>query len=81
MRDSESPGAAAETDPLLADVLAALEAGGVSRTGFGFRVAGDPTLVGKMERGRKIKKPRLRNAIQREVAAIRERVAAEQALD
>ncbi len=70
-----------KTDPLLGEVLAAIASVGMSRTGFGYRVAGDPTLILKMERGRRIKKPALRAAIEKGIATINDYVAAASALE
>lgn len=76
MKWSESP-EPPKTDPLLGEILAALSASGVSRTQFGYTVAGDPTLIPKMERGRHIKKPDLRSAIEAEIVFIRGNVTAD----
>lgn len=57
-------------DPLLPSILSAIERAGISRNKFGYDVCGDPTLVLKMERGRRVKKPELRAAIKRGVAQI-----------
>lgn len=80
MRQSESP-ESPKVDPLLCEVKNAIEAVGVSRSMFGYQVAGDPTLILKMERGRHIKKPALRKAIEVEIAALKSRAAAAAALD
>jgi len=58
------------TDPLLDEVKAVLESTGLSRGVFGFRSAGDPTLVLKMERGRHIKKKSLRDKIKAELKRV-----------
>lgn len=59
-----------DVDPLLAKIQRALTTSGESRTRFGYFVGGDPTLVGKMERGRKIEKPALRQSIEARVALL-----------
>lgn len=45
-----------DTD-LLDAILLALDMHGLSRTKFGYVVAGDPALVGKMEKGRRLRPP------------------------
>ncbi len=67
-------------DPLLDDILQVVLAAGISRTAFGYKAAGDPTLIPKMERGRRIKKPLLRRRIEREIASIERHLAAVEAL-
>lgn len=69
-----------QTDPLLREILDALEETGVSRTGFGYLAAGDPTLVTKMERGRRILKPDLRNRIKDTIVRVGARAKAKAAL-
>ncbi len=67
-------------DPLLGSINEVILAAGISRTAFGYRAAGDPTLIPKMERGRHIKKPLLRRRIEREIASIERHMAAVEAL-
>ena len=52
-----------EPDPLLAEIETVLELYDISVTRFGYAVAGDPTIVTKMRKGRHIKKAALRDAI------------------
>lgn len=54
-----------ESDPLLADIETALDLYGLSATRFGYVTAGDPALVSKLRAGRRIKKIKLRERIQR----------------
>ncbi len=75
MRQNESA-ESPKVDPLLGKVKSAIKTSGVSRSRFGYTVAGDPTLILKMERGRHIKKPTLRSAIEAEISTLNSRAAA-----
>lgn len=68
-------------DPLLPEILSVTEWAGESGTSFGYRVAGDPALVSKMKRGRRIKKQALRVKIKAELAVMKAKVEGISALD
>ncbi len=61
------------TDPLLHDIEIALDLYGVGISDFGAAAINDPSLVGKMRKGRWVKKPALRERIQQTVTRLYEK--------
>ncbi len=58
------------TDPLLHDIEIALDLFEVGISDFGAAAADDPARVGRMRKGRRIKKPALREKIQQTLARL-----------
>ena len=54
---------AIQTDPLLAEIETLLDIYNVSVSKFGYHVAGDPALVSKLRKGRRVRKTKLRDKI------------------
>jgi len=70
---SDAHTSVASPDPLLGEILLALQASGVSAREFGVSVSNDTALVGKMKRGRQIKSKSLRFAIYEQIALLKKR--------
>ncbi len=62
-----------EFDPLLEEIEMALSLYGIGSSTFGVAAINDPTLVGRMRKGRRVKKTALRDKIQQTLARLYEK--------